>query len=152
MLAAVLGTTTVAMKATRSLITRGSRASRPVRVSSQHIGLVFMKVKNSNINQSLARLTNAHTPFLAAVGPPVTVKPVVPTVTATPIAVNPGTTCPKCGTVKKTGKRSCCAGGGSWYKKCGDEGDSKFDHTWTQGFQACTGKLKACWSGFCGGK
>ena len=89
-----------------------------------------MKVKNSNINQSLARLTNAHTPFLAAVGPPVTVSPSI--------------TCPKCGTAKKTKKPSCCARGGSWYNNCGDEGDSKFDHTWAQGFHACTGKLKAC--------
>ena len=45
--------------------------------------------------------------------------------------------CPKCGTVKKSGKRSCCARGGSWFKNCGDVGDSGVDHTWGEGMQAC---------------
>ena len=45
--------------------------------------------------------------------------------------------CPKCGTIKKSGKLSCCARGGSWFKNCGDNGDSKFEHTWVEGVQAC---------------
>ena len=45
--------------------------------------------------------------------------------------------CPKCGTSKKSGKRSCCARGGAWFKNCGDEDDLKFEHTWFQGIQAC---------------
>jgi len=45
--------------------------------------------------------------------------------------------CPKCGTLK-SGKRSCCFRGGAWFKKCGDTGDSKFEHTWFEGIQACT--------------
>ena len=49
MLAAVLGTKNVAMKATRSLITRGPRASRPAQVSSRHVGVVFVEV-NRNIS------------------------------------------------------------------------------------------------------
>ena len=44
-LAVVLGTTTVAMKATQSLITRGPRASGSAKVLSQHVGLVFVKVE-----------------------------------------------------------------------------------------------------------
>ena len=47
--------------------------------------------------------------------------------------------CPKCGTSKKTGKRSCCASSGAWFKNCGDVGDTKFDHTWTEGIRACKG-------------
>ena len=45
--------------------------------------------------------------------------------------------CPKCGTTKKSGKRSCCARGGAWFKKCGDVGDSNFEHTWGEGMEAC---------------
>ena len=44
--------------------------------------------------------------------------------------------CAKCGT-SKTGKRSCCARGGAWFKNCGDIGDKKFEHTWAEGVQAC---------------
>ena len=56
----------------------------------------------------------------------------------TPTMSNP--VCPKCGTVKKSGKRSCCARGGGWFKNCGDVGDTKFDHTWAEGIQACKSK------------
>ena len=42
-----------------------------------------------------------------------------------------------CGTTKKSGKLSCCARGGAWFKNCGDAGDMKFDHTWVEGIQAC---------------
>ena len=45
--------------------------------------------------------------------------------------------CPNCGTVTRTGARSCCAPGGSWHKKCGNSGDLSFEHTWSQGIQAC---------------
>ena len=45
--------------------------------------------------------------------------------------------CSKCGIVKQSGKRSCCARGGAWFKKCGDVGDSDFDHTWVDGIQSC---------------
>ena len=45
--------------------------------------------------------------------------------------------CPKCGTIKKSGKRSCCARDGAWFKNCGDGDDTQFDHTWTEGIQAC---------------
>ena len=49
--------------------------------------------------------------------------------------------CPKCGTNKKSGKLTCCGRGGSWFKKCGDTDDPKFDHTWDEGVEACAGKL-----------
>ena len=45
--------------------------------------------------------------------------------------------CPQCGINTKTGKRSCCARGGSWFKNCGDADDTQFDHTWAEGIQVC---------------
>ena len=48
--------------------------------------------------------------------------------------------CPKCSSHKQSGKLSCCAGGGAWFKKCGDFGNSNFDHTWVEGIQACKGR------------
>ena len=45
----------------------------------------------------------------------------------------------KCGTVKKCVKHNCCTRGGAWFKKRGDVGDEQFDHTWTEGIQACKG-------------
>ena len=53
-------------------------------------------------------------------------------------AVASASKCPKCGTTKKSGKLSCCAHGGAWFKKCGDAGDTQFVHTWTEGIQACS--------------
>merc|ERR1711907_873784 len=49
-------------------------------------------------------------------------------------------TCPKCGKFKKSGKKSCCGRGGSWYKNCGtsdNKKSKKFDHTWFEGIQVC---------------
>ena len=45
--------------------------------------------------------------------------------------------CPKCVINEGSGKRSCCARGGAWFKNCGDAGDAHFDHTWAEGIQAC---------------
>ena len=45
--------------------------------------------------------------------------------------------CIKCVATKKSGKGSCCARGGAWFKNCGDVGDTNFDHTWAEGIQAC---------------
>ena len=39
--------------------------------------------------------------------------------------------------MKKTGVLSCCAGGASWFKQCGDSNDLKFEHTWGEGVQVC---------------
>ena len=45
--------------------------------------------------------------------------------------------CPKCGITKRSGKPSCCARSGAWFQKCGDAGDTKFNHTWIEGVHAC---------------
>ena len=45
--------------------------------------------------------------------------------------------CLKCGTIKKSGKASCCGRGGSWFGNCGVGGNIKLDHTWYEGIQTC---------------
>ena len=57
----------------------------------------------------------------------------------TSIVVKP--VCRICGRSKNSGKSSCCARGGAWFKKCGDMDDTQFEHTWAEGVQACKGKL-----------
>ena len=49
--------------------------------------------------------------------------------------------CAKCRATNNSGQLSCCARGGSWFKKCGDPGDPNFDHTWLEGMQACGGQF-----------
>ena len=70
----------------------------------------------------------------------------------TPVPTEPITTaisrvCPKCGTNAKSGKLSCCAPGGAWFKNCGDNGDSRFNHTWFEGIQACSSGPESSLSG-----
>ena len=60
----------------------------------------------------------------------------IPTIAATS-SVSRDSRCPKCGITKKSGKLSCCARGGSWFKTCGDSGDAQYNHTWIEGFRVC---------------
>ena len=62
-----------------------------------------------------------------------------------PTLANNSFSCPKCGRTSKSGKRSCCARSGAWFKKCGNFGDAKFDHTWAEGIYACKSQLWKCW-------
>ena len=57
----------------------------------------------------------------------------------TSVSVISSKRCSKCGTVKKSGKISCCARGGDWFKKCGVAGDANFNHTWGEGIKVCEG-------------
>ena len=50
--------------------------------------------------------------------------------------------CSRCGTIAKSGKPSCCGRGGSWFKNCGGAGNTKLDHTWYEGIQACKARSK----------
>ena len=61
--------------------------------------------------------------------------------TASEVKINNG--CSKCAILKHSGKLSCCSRGGTWFRNCGDAGDSKFDHTWSEGMEACKRKSKA---------
>ena len=51
--------------------------------------------------------------------------------------------CDKCGITKKSGKITCCGRGGSWFDKCGGAGDTKVDHTWHEGLQACKARAQS---------
>ena len=59
--------------------------------------------------------------------------------TCTPVAttIDIDTLCPKCGIIEKSGKISCCGRGGSWFSNCGSGGNSKLDHTWSEGIRVC---------------
>ena len=52
-------------------------------------------------------------------------------------------TCPKCGKFEKSGRVSCCAPGGAWYKNCGNSRNRNVDHRWFEGVAACKRKSKA---------
>ena len=55
----------------------------------------------------------------------------------TPTGTTTIAVCPSCGTIKKSGKKSCCGRGGSWFENCGGTGNAKYPHTWYDGIQAC---------------
>ena len=63
-----------------------------------------------------------------------------PAGTTTTIAVS---VCPRCGTIAKSGKPSCCGRGGSWFKNCGGGGNTKYPHTWYGGIQACRARSQS---------
>ena len=50
--------------------------------------------------------------------------------------------CPRCGAFRKSGRVSCCAPGGAWFKRCGGLGSNGVDHTWSDGMAACKRKFK----------
>ena len=56
--------------------------------------------------------------------------------------------CPKCSTFAKSGRASCCAPGGAWFKNCGGAGNRKVEHRWIEGVEACSKRkftqLRAC--------
>ena len=54
-----------------------------------------------------------------------------------------GMACPKCGTFAKSGRVSCCAPGGAWFKNCGGFRDRNVDHRWPEGVEVCKRKFKA---------
>ena len=50
--------------------------------------------------------------------------------------------CPQCGIIdSKHGIHSCCAQGGTWFRRCGH--DQNFDHTWAEGVEVCKGEITA---------
>ena len=51
--------------------------------------------------------------------------------------------CLRCGTIGKFGKMSCCGRGGSWFKSCGGAGNTKRQHTWHEGIQACKARSQS---------
>ena len=53
-------------------------------------------------------------------------------------------TCSKCGTFRKSGRVSCCAPGGAWFKNCGGFRNRNVNHKWFEGVQACKRKFDYC--------
>ena len=51
--------------------------------------------------------------------------------------------CPKCGTFAKSGRASCCAPDGAWYRNCGGAKNRDVDHRWIEGAKACERKFEA---------
>ena len=45
--------------------------------------------------------------------------------------------CPNCGTFKKSGRISCCAPGGAWYRNCGGIENRDVGHSWQEGIRVC---------------
>ena len=44
---------------------------------------------------------------------------------------------------RKSGRVSCCAPGGAWFKNCGGLGSKFLNHRWSEGVKACKRKFKA---------
>ena len=69
------------------------------------------------------------------------------TATGTP-AIGPtiaaATMCPKCGKFKSSGRVSCCAPNGAWFKNCGGPKNKKIGHKWSEGVTACKGEFNTC--------
>merc|ERR1719506_1195424 len=59
------------------------------------------------------------------------------------------TTCPKCGSFGKSGRVSCCAPGGAWYKNCGGDANKHADHRWFEGVEACKARTTTTISSVC---
>ena len=65
---------------------------------------------------------------------------------STPAASTPAANameCPKCGKFGKSGRVSCCAPGGAWFKKCGSAKNKNIQYKWTEGTAACKKKRKS---------
>ena len=71
--------------------------------------------------------------------------PVTATVSTSTIAISYANTmtCSKCATFEKSGRVSCCAPGGAWYKNCEGAGSRGVDYKWSEGVQVCKCKFKA---------
>ena len=59
------------------------------------------------------------------------------------VSTPPITSCPKCGMFAKSGRLSCCAPGGAWFKNCGGFSNSNVDHRWSEGVEACKRTFRA---------
>ena len=51
-------------------------------------------------------------------------------------------TCSKCGTFHQSGRVSCCAHGGAWFKKCGPVGNENVVYKWSEGVKACKSEFE----------
>ena len=61
----------------------------------------------------------------------------------TTMTITVSAVCPRCGTIGKSDKMSCCGRGGSWFKSCAGSDHTKLHHTWYEGIQACKARSKS---------
>ena len=105
----------------------GSRGSIAWRVSTSTPSRQYVSRRPIPERELIGR-----TPISTSAGTPAFISAITSTMT----------TCPKCGTFAKSGRVSCCAPGGAWYKNCGGAVNRNADHSWFEGAQACKRKLK----------
>ena len=86
---------------------------------------------------------------IAALNKPVSTSRIVRAAIKTPVSTSTlaitstnTMTCPKCGAFEKSGRLSCCAPGGAWYKNCGGAGNRNAFYRWVDGIAACKCKSK----------
>ena len=137
----VVGSRSVEMLATQTLLILGSMVSRPANVSSWVIDVnEYTRLLNGGCldGACLCSLISAYV---------LTAKTTAKSIDTGAIAgaTMPDTaqntiTCPKCA-VNNRGRTSCCFRSASWFQKCGDVGDPNFAHTWFDGIQACKRKI-----------
>ena len=138
-LVGVLGLRTAEIPATTSSIIHGLRASRLAKVTcgetdfcnmhydeNRVICHLFLSCIHDHWMRYLYLLSNANARVCTE--PPTTTRLSV---------TSSSNECLKCVKIKQSGKFSCCARGGAWFNKCGHIGETKFDHTWAEGIQAC---------------
>ena len=89
------------------------------------------------IKQAARRVTRRPFPKRELIVPPAT------TTKAITSTIVDAMTCPKCGTFDKSGRVSCCAPGGAWFKHCGGADNRNVDHRWFEGLEACKRKFKS---------
>ena len=65
----------------------------------------------------------------------------ISTSASTALYFDPTMACPNCGTFRKSGRVSCCAPGGAWFKHCGGLGTSNVDYSWDDGVATCKRKF-----------
>ena len=90
-----------------------------------------------------ARATSSTiTPTASPTSTPIMMTTSTPTATSTVAesVITSAMTCSKCGTFTKSGRVSCCAPGGAWFKMCGGGGNANVEHTWIEGLHVCKGK------------
>ena len=120
----MLGTRIVEVLATKKLTTTGLKAWRPANVSP---GLTGVGRCLFTLNGGF-RIVSL---FLLVIIPHVQTSAAATTTIAS--------SCLTCDTIKKSGKLSCCARGGSWFGNCGAS-NTKVQHTWYEGTQACAAR------------
>ena len=139
MLVVAHGSRTAEIRVTRSLTIHGLKASTPATVSFDETTICGMRRDESRLVNVTAFCSQLF--FLGCLSLYANIRFAAASPKSTeslslPISIKQ---CPTCAKMKKSGKLSCCARGGAWFKNCGDTNEKDFDHTWAQGIQACNG-------------